>query len=140
MESIINKRNWKKEKGLTLIETVIALSITTIISVAVVSLSIYASNALYLQRAKDFFIRETSNIASIYVNYDEESYKVAIKDLLNKDVDGYENMTIYYNESFDYATESDYAYYLNVNYSTESLDLISYNAKNSAIYSRSVAR
>ena len=139
MESIFQHGNWKKEKGLTLIEVVIALTITVIISVAVVSVSIYSSNALYKQRAEDFFIYETSNIATIYYEYDEVDYVKAINHLTGLEVSGHDDMTIYYKEDFTYSNSSDYHYYLNVKFNTESLTFDSYNSKDVKIYSRSVS-
>ena len=140
MESIFQHGNWKKEKGLTLTETVIALTITTIVSVAVVSISIYAANALYKERARDFFIHESNNIASIYQEYDETNYPVAIKHLTGLDVNAYEDVTIYYHDDFSYANSDSYSYYMNVKYTEDKLELSSYNAKDAEIFKRSIAR
>lgn len=141
MESYPKHGNrWKKEKGLTLIETVIALSIITIVSLAVVSIIVYSSNALNDSRVKSFFSRETDSIASFYLSYNSPTYLDAVESLTGNTITGANTDKVYYKADYTYSNSSDYNYYISFNYDGDTLTLTSYEANSKVILRRSVTK
>ena len=69
MGKILNHGNWKKEKGLTLAEVVVALAIVVIISVAAVSVSISTSKSFAKLGVKRFFQREVEQLTEFQLNF-----------------------------------------------------------------------
>lgn len=139
-KAFFNMEIGKKKKGLTLIETVIALSITAIVSLAVVSLTIYATNGLYLQRAKSFFIYETENISTLYLANNESNYVTSFNHLTGLETTEYTNTRLYYHNDFTYSNDTDYSYYLDIEFSESGLSFKSYTNKDALVYERSVER
>lgn len=143
MGKILNHGHWKKEKGLTLVETVISLAIISIISIAVVSISVYSANAINRNRVKSFFVNESSIIAKYYLSYSESDFYAVVNNLTGlEEDDEYHNFTIYYSSKQEYATSSDYYYHMDAIFSDNNnkLTLMSYNSSNALIYERSVIR
>ena len=112
MESVLKLRP-RRQKGLTLIEVVVALAIISIVSFAVVSIAVNSTSALSTARINNFFSRET---------------------------DGTNNEKVYYNVDCQYSTSENYHYYVNFSYDSSTLTLIAYDVNNNSIFSRSVTR
>ena len=143
MESHFKHGNrWKKEKGLTLIETVIALSIIVIVSVSVVSMTIYSTNALSKTRLKSFFSGEADNYATLFVSYDAAGFAGAVNYLVGTSMTGYDETTIYYDSSYRITTADKSAYHTSFTYENEFkvLNIRVYDVNNNELFVRSVSK
>lgn len=142
MGKIINHGN-RKEKGITLVEAVISLSIITIISAAVVTLTVTSASSVKNTRDKNFFMNETANFASFYLTYDEENFVNAINETTNvEESTNYHNFTIYYSSNKDYSNQSDKSFYINLVFSNSNntLTLSCYDYNDSLLYERRVSK
>lgn len=144
MGKILLNGNWrKKEKGITLIEILVALSIIILVSVAAVSIATYSATMFNTINVKRFFQREIDNIAELYLSYEEADFSTAFNRLTGKTISNYNNSTstYYVNSSFQYVESVDeYAYKINLTFSGATLDIASVKSDNSPIRSRSVQR
>ena len=144
MGKILINGNWrKKEKGITLIEILVALSIIILVSVAAVSIATYSATMFNTINVKRFFQREIDNIAELYLSYEGEDFSTAFYKLTGKTISNYNNSTstYYVNSSFQYVESVDeYAYKINLTFSGATLDIASVKSDNSPIRSRSVQR
>ena len=140
MGKILHHGNWKKEKGLTLLETIIALAIIVTVSVSAVSVSVYTSNTFNDLSIKRFFQREVDNISEIYLSYDESTFRDAFLKLTGKTISGYNDTTYYLNVGFEYVEPTEeYAYKIALDFSgTNALTVTSQRSNNKEIRSRSV--
>ena len=139
MGKIFNLRNWKKEKGLSIAEVVVAIGIVMIVSTAVVSIASYSSNATNKANVKRFFNHETNSLLTIYLSSkDSEQFKKGIKAYYGNEL-GYEDTTIYYKNDFTYAeSEASCSYYITLDFQNENnkLMLDVYKKNGSLILSR----
>lgn len=148
MGKILLDGNWrKKEKGITLIEILVSLSIIILVSVAAVSIATYSATMFNTINVKRFFQREIDNIAELYLSYEGVDFSTAFKELTGKtitvrtDDGGFADSTYYINSSFQYVESVDeYAYKINLTFSGATLDIASTKSDNSPIRSRSVKR
>lgn len=141
MESILKHGNrWKKERGLTLVETIIALAIIVIVSVAVVSITVYSTNALKTMNIKAFFSHEIDNMATLFLSYDDSEYITGVNKVTGATIAKNNNDIIYYNASYEYSDNTDYSYYIGFNYDSSTLTLTAYQKDGETIFSRSVTR
>ena len=143
MVKIFHHGNWKKEKGVTVLEVVISLSIITIVSVAAVSIAISTSNSFNTISVKRFFQREIDNIAEIYLSYESEDFKTGFKDLTGKDITGSLDTTYsyYLDSTFNYIEDSSsYSYKLVLDFESTSLSISAYKQDDSLLRSRSVSK
>ena len=143
MVKIFHHGNWKKEKGVTVLEVVISLSIITIVSVAAVSIAISTSNSFNTISVKRFFQREIDNIAEIYLSYESEDFKTGFKDLTGKDITGSLDTTYsyYLDSTFNYIEDSSsYSYKLVLDFEYPSLSISAYKQDDSLLRSRSVSK
>ena len=76
MEKVLIHGNRKKE-GLTLVETVIALSIVVTVSLATVSIAVYSTNSLRSSANKGFFNHEIATFSDLYLSYEGASFSEA---------------------------------------------------------------
>lgn len=139
MESVLKHRP-RRQKGLTLIEVVVALAIISIVSFAVVSIAVNSTSALSTARINNFFSRETDGFASFYLTYNDEGFHDAIEEVTGTVIDGTNNEKVYYNVDCQYSTSENYHYYVNFSYDSSTLTLIAYDVNNNSIFSRSVTR
>ena len=143
MVKIFHHGNWKKEKGVTVLEVVISLSIITIVSVAAVSIAISTSNSFNTISVKRFLQREIDNIAEIYLSYDSEGFKTGFKDLTGKDITGFLDTTYsyYLDSTFNYIEDSSsYSYKLVLDFEYPSLSISAYKQDDSLLRSRSISK
>jgi len=141
LESVLKHGNrTKKEKGLTLVETVIALGIIIIVSTSVVSIMIFSTNSLSKNRITNFFSHETNSFATFYLSYNDSDYYKAVKAMTNTDIDGTNNEKVYYAADYSYSDDSDYSYYVNFAYDGDTLTLTSYDKNDENVFTRSVSR
>ena len=138
---LLNGNRWKKEKGITLIEILVALSIIILVSVAAVSIATYSATMFNTINVKRFFQREIDNIAELYLSYEEVDFSTAFNKLTGKTISGYTDSTYFVNSNFQYVESVDeYAYKINLTFSGATLDIASVKSDNSPIRSRSVQR
>ena len=143
MGKILNHGNWKKEKGLTLAEVVVALAIVVIISVAAVSVSISTSKSFAKLGVKRFFQREVDNIAQLYLSYSNEDFSSAVEVLTDVDPEVDENgdWTYYLNGKYEYLDDkTNYQYKIFLDFDENALTVSSYQADNTLIRDRSVTK
>ena len=140
MVKIFNLRNWKKEKGLTLAEVVIAIAIIVIVSLATVSVSVYSSNVFRSIEIKDFFVREIDTISTLYLNYDETNFSNVFNFYTGQVVEGYTDVTYYVSSGFEYVDSSNYSYSLSLDFSSGSLSISSLKKNGNVIYERTVTK
>ena len=142
MEKVLFFRHWKKEKAVTLIETVVALSLITIVSVAAVSVAIYSANSFRIASVKRFFNHELDSISEIYVAYDNESdFRKAFQLHTGKEISGYTNTIYYLDNSLSYLDDSQgSSFYISLSFEGTKLDMGSYSNSGTTLAQRSVTK
>ena len=137
--------NRKKEKGLTLVEVIVSLSIIVIISIAAMSISVFSSTTFNNLNVKRFFQREIDNIAEIYLSYDSEHFQTAFNDLTGKTISDYmgsaKSKFYHLDSSFNYVdVESTYKIKIECSDDGNSMTISSFKSDDSLINSRSVSK
>lgn len=143
MGKILNHGNWKKEKGLTLAEVVVALAIVVIISVAAVSVSISTSKSFAKLGVKRFFQREVDNIAQLYLSYSNENFSSAVEVLtrVTPEVDENSDWTYYLDGKYEYLNDkTNYQYKVFLDFDGNELTVSSYQTDGTLIIDRSVTK
>jgi len=130
----------RKKKGLTLVETIIALSIISLVSLATVSIIVYSSNALRNTSIKAFFNHEVNSFSSIYIAYHEDggAYSKAMKQYTGADVTLGEDHTFYYDGSFNVCEAPARMYSLLLDFEPNQLIITASNNQGGTILSREV--
>ena len=142
MVKILFFRNWKKEKGLTLVEVIVSLSILIIVSIVTVSLAVFSTTATQKGAIKQYFMQEIDNISNLYLSYDEADFVESISFSLGINLTGYNDYTSYLDSMFNILDSDEGAKYrLVFDFDgNTSLTMFSYNGVDSLIYSRSVTK
>ena len=142
MEKVFHNGNWKKqEKGLTLAETVVSLSIILIVSIAAVSISVFSVNAFRVSNTKRFFEHEIKNIVSLYLEYDEANFITAFNKYTDKTISGYVDTTYYFDSSLNYIDgEEGSNFYLVLDFDTNTLDAKAFSNTGTLLVSRSATK
>lgn len=142
MEKVLHHGSWKKEKAVTLVETVVALSIITIVSIAAVSISIYSANSFRLASVKKFFNHEISSISEIYSAYNNEAdFATAFELHTGKAISGYTDTTYYLDSSLNYVDSYEgSSFYLRLSFEGTTLSLSANSNSGTALASRSVTK
>ena len=139
MAKVLNHGN-RKEKGLTLIEVVIALSVIVTVSLATVSIVVFSSTSLEATARKNFFQHEINTFADLYLSYEGENYKTAMNRYTGADVVDGTDHTFYYDASYHYAVEASSAYYAVLDFEEGTLRLGAYKKDGTPILTRDVKR
>ena len=131
---------WKKEKGLTLTETVVSLAIIVIVAVAATSIAVFSSNSFKKSNLKQYFVQEIDSICNLYLSYESEDFSKAINNSLGITISGFTDSIYYLNSNYEYLeNENGHSYYLEFDFDTDiSLTLSAYKKGGSLITSRSV--
>ena len=146
MGKVLFHGNRKKEKGITLVETIIAIGVIVIVSLATVSIAVYSSTILSNTRVKEFFARETNTLADFYLTYDtEEKFATAVRAYTGRteeEFTGYTNSTFYYDGAFRISTEGNKSFYLVLDFETNpgTLSMNAFKANGSKVLSKEVAK
>lgn len=144
MGKVLLNGNWKKEKGMTLVEVIVSLSIILIISAAAVSVAIFTSNSLGSAETKRFFKNEIENIAKLYEEFDLAQFKTSFAAYLGKTLgDTTENPTqyFYYSSAREIQdTSENYGYKLCLEFAADKLSLSSFDSGDKAIYAKEVTK
>ena len=140
MGKILYHGNRKKEKGLTLTETVVSLAIIIIVAVAAASIAVFSSNSFKKSGLKQHFVQEIDSILNLYLSYDSIDFSKAMNNSFGITISGFTDSIYYLNTNYEYLeNENGHSYYLVFDFEdTPSLSLSAYKKDNSLIYSRSV--
>lgn len=143
MGKVLFHGNRKKEKGITLVETIIAIGVIVIVSLATVSIAVYSSTILSNTRVKEFFARETNTLADFYLTYDTDvKFATAVSAYTGRAFTGYTNSTFYYDGAFRISTEGNKSFYLVLDFETNpgTLSMNAFKANGSKVLSKEVAK
>ena len=147
MGKVLFHGNRKKEKGITLVETIIAIGVIVIVSLATVSIAVYSSTILSNTRVKEFFARETNTLADFYLTYDTEAkFATAVNAYTGREFTGYSDSTFYYDGAFRVSDEEKKSFYLVLDFETNAetgvvtLSMDAFKANGSKILSKEVAK
>ena len=148
MGKVLFHGNRKKEKGITLVETIIAIGVIVIVSLATVSIAVYSSTILSNTRVKEFFARETNTLADFYLTYDtREKFATAVKAYTGCTITGSTNSTFYYDGAFRIiSAEANKSFYLVLDFETSAetgvvtLSMNAFKANGSKILSKEVVK
>ena len=141
MGKIINHGNWKKEKGITLIETVVSLTIVIIISLACFSLVIFAANSRKKASVNRFFSNLTHQCLKLYTTYtDGSEFEDGFSILTNQTIEYGVDTTFYLNETYHYVTSESYKYSIIFDFEDDSLKITSLYSNGDKILVRSAAK
>lgn len=130
----------RKEKGLTLVETIIALGIITTITLATVSIAFFSANAIRNTSVKAFFTHETNAYSEIYISYREDAsaYQKAMLQYSGQTVTLGVDHTFYYDGKFNYSSVEEHAYSLLLDFDTDQLAITVSNNKGGTVFTREV--
>ena len=130
----------RKEKGLTLVETIISLAIITTITLATVSIIFYSTNALRNSSVKAFFTHEANACSEIYISYrgDAPAYKKAMLQYSGYTVNLGEDHTFYYDGKFAYTSVDAHAYSMLLDFDTDQLQITVSDNKGGTVFTREV--
>ena len=140
MGKILHVRNWKKEKGISLVELVISLTIIVIISIAGVSIAVYSSNSFKNNELKRHFVSELTSLSILYIN--SANYVSAVNSFYGDSVLSDEIDTdVYFDANYKVIhSTSDFVYRLYFDFETDKLTLSSYTQSDKLIYSKEVSK
>lgn len=130
------KQSKNKKKGVTLVETIIAMALVVIISTmafSICNLSLsYGNNS----KLKNFFITQTQNYVKAYY-LGGNDYKNAMELLTGTQYEFGVDTTIYYDGDLNISTESEHTYSVELTFGT-GFSVQCYTLSNSLIYSYEV--
>lgn len=142
MEQILLHEHRAKKEGITLVETLVAIAVVVIVSVAAASVAFYSSNAIRNATVKRFFHNEIDTIAKLYLTYDGSEFSDAMNNFCGVNQSPAEGETLYfYNGIFEMVDSSaPYEYKLSLAFASSSLNLASSYKDGSSIYAREVSK
>ena len=145
MGKILHVRNWKKEKGISLVELVISLTIIVIISIAGVSIAVYSSNSFKNNELKRHFVSELTSLSILYINstnFVSTNFVGAVNSFYGDSVLSDEIDTdVYFDVNYKVIhSTSEFAYRLYFDFETDKLTLSSYTQSDKLIYSKEVSK
>ena len=125
----------KNKKGITLAETIVAMAVLIVISLAIFSVSNYALMQTKKGEINNFFTVESQNYINCYL-LGEEEYADAVKFYSNVTTNYNENCSIYYSNEFALDVSSDSLYRIDLSFKTNKFLVECYNnIENKLIYS-----
>ena len=139
MAKVLNHGN-RKEKGLTLVEVVIALGIVVTVSLATVSIVVYSSSSLQSSARKSFFQHEIDTFADLYLSYDGENYQNAMRTYTGETVSTETDHTFYYDAAYRYSEASTAAYYTVLDFEGNNLHLSAYKIDGTTILKKDITK
>ena len=110
MAKVLLNGNRKKEKGLTLIETVISLAVIVIVSITAVSVSVYTNNIQKSVEIERYFTVLVDQSLSLYQEYSDSNFERAFNVLTKQTITYGNDHTYYLNLDFSYCEEAYSAY------------------------------
>ncbi len=125
-----------KKSGVTLVETIVAMALVVIISAMAFSICSLSLNSSNKTKLKNFFTVQTQNYVQAYF-LGGDHYKNSMELLTGTQYEYGDNKTIYYSKDLEVSTESEYGYYVNLNFDNSFL-VECYTSNDSLIYSYEV--
>ena len=121
MKKIFNKKN----RGMTIVETVVAVAIVVIVSTIAFSICNVSINNGHKNKLQNFFICQTQNYVKAYYQ-GEDDYSTSMELLTGEAKTFGENTKIYYSSDLNITTEQNSKYVVNIRFddgfSVECLD------------------
>ena len=124
MAKVLLNGNRKKEKGLTLIETVISLAVIVIVSITAVSVSVYTNNIQKSVEVERYFTVLVDQSLSLYEEYSDSAFETAFNKLTKQTISYGNDHTFYLNLDFSYCEEAYSAYSVKYDFSASSLKVL----------------
>jgi len=137
---ILNNGNWKKEKGLTVVETIVSLTVITIISIAAFSLSIYAFNTRKKIPINRYFSNLEEQSLKLYQSYEGTDFENAFNLLTGQSITYETDKTFYINKNYEYVTEESASYVLRYDFEPNSLSICAETTDAELIAERSTSK
>ena len=132
--------NRKKEKGLTVIETVVSLTVITIISIGALTLAIFAANSRRRADVSRYFSNLADQSLKLYQTYEGSNFNQAFS-LLTGEAITYENdVTYYLTNDYTYTSDTDYSYVVSYDFEEDSLKVTASYKDGDLIVERSTSR
>lgn len=130
----MKKKISQKNKGITLIETIVSMALVVIISlVAFLTLS-YSNSAMQKIKEKNFFINCSQNFVSAYF-MGSGDYEKSLKLITGQDYAYGENTTIYFDNKFKIANQENCEYKVLLNFDEQIFSVNCTDSSNVSIYS-----
>lgn len=124
----------RKEKGVTLIETIIAMALVSIVSSIVVLTCNFSSRAKQNNKLTQFFINETESVLVCYYSNDFYGSLSFLTDKIITNDETTKSYTLYYSSDLAYTEEENAKFSLTINYEDElNVKVISTNLSNEKI-------
>ena len=124
MVKAFNHGNWEKEKGLTVVDTVVSLTVITIISIAALSLAIFAANSRKKAGISRYFANLADESMKLYQAYSGSDFQDAFEILTGAEIVYNTDTTYYLNTSYDYVDSSaEYSYKVIYDFDSENKSL-----------------
>ena len=125
----------KNKKGITLAETIVAMAVLIVISLAIFSVSNYALMQTKKGEINNFFTVESQNYINCYL-LGEEEYADAVMFYSNVTTNYNESCSIYYSNEFALDISSDSLYRIDLSFESNKFLVECYNnIENKLIYS-----
>lgn len=124
----------RKEKGVTLLEVVVAMALIATLSASIFVTINFANKSRANNRVKHFFINETENVLMCYYSDDFES---SLTFLTNNEItipDDSDCFFLYYTEDFNYTDEENAVYTLEIEYTNKFSPVVTCLSSRGIIY------
>ena len=135
-----NHGNWKKEKGLTVVEIMVSLAIIVIVSLAVLSIALFSTRTQSNTSVKQRFSRMVNDVAMMYQSYENDDFELAFNKYTGQTIEYGVDTIYYFDSSFNFSEETGSRYYLNCDFDTNTLIVSACYKDNTVIHERSVAK
>jgi len=132
--------NRKKEKGLTIIEAVVALGIIVILSISAISVAVYTNNIQKRVAMTRYFTVLIDNSISLYLAYEGEDFQLAFNKLTNQSLTYNVDHTFYFDKDLNFTNEASSLYSAKYDFSANSLSIKALYDDGDVIYERSVTK
>ena len=133
--------NRKKEKGLTVVETVVSLTVITIISVGALSLAVFAANSRRRADVSRYFSNLADQSLKLYQTYEGNDFNDAFLLLTGQSISYETDGTYYLSSDYRYVgSSSDYDYTVTYDFEEDSLKVTASYKDGDVIVERSTSR
>lgn len=140
MVQVLQYQHWKKEKGLTVMEIIVSLTILVIVSLAVLSVALYSFNVQTKANVRQRFSHMVNDVVMMYQTYENDDFELAFNKYTGQTITYGTDTIFYFDESFNYHEEEGSQYYLNCDFESDSFHISACYIDNTVIHERSVAK
>ena len=128
----------KSKKGLTLVETIIAMAVLVVITLMTFSVGNYVVAQTNKSELKLFFVNESQNYINCYL-LGQDEYSNAISFYANKEALYNEDCVIYYSNDLDICDEENSTYSIKLTFEVEKFVVECFvNNNDNAVYTAEV--